>query len=57
MPRGTVVSQKLEFGHVAVLAGERSLLVDGAPVVLGARAFDVLLALAERCDRDRKSVV
>lgn len=51
LPRGTVVSQKLEFGHVAVLAGERSLLVDGAPVVLGARAFDVLLALAERCDR------
>ena len=30
---------------------KRLLLVDGSPVGLGARAFDVLLALAERSDR------
>ena len=34
-----------EFGHSRVLLRQRQLLVDGLPVELGARAFDLLLAL------------
>jgi DNA-binding winged helix-turn-helix (wHTH) protein len=34
-----------------LLPVERQLLVDGNPVVLGARALDVLLALIERRER------
>jgi DNA-binding winged helix-turn-helix (wHTH) protein len=34
-----------EFGHSRVLVRERQLLIDGVPVELGARAFDLLLAL------------
>ena len=34
-----------EFGRSRVLLRHRQLLVDGAPVELGARAFDLLLAL------------
>src|SRR5437879_3549300 len=36
------------FGRAEVLPSERQLLVDGRPVALGARAFDLLLALVER---------
>lgn len=39
------------FGRIEVRAAERKLLIDGTPVLLGARAFDVLLALIERRDR------
>ena len=45
------MSQVLVFGRFALRMAERVLLVDGDPVVLGARAFDVLQALAERSDR------
>jgi predicted ATPase/DNA-binding winged helix-turn-helix (wHTH) protein len=38
----------LRFGRYELQPGERRLLVDGRPVALGARAFDVLLALAQR---------
>jgi predicted ATPase/class 3 adenylate cyclase/DNA-binding winged helix-turn-helix (wHTH) protein len=31
--------------------GRRQLLQDGIPLLIGARAFDLLLALVERCDR------
>ena len=41
----------LRFGRAEVRPSERQLLVDGRPVGLGARAFDVLLALVERRDR------
>ena len=41
----------LRFGRAEVRPSERQLLVDGRPVSLGARAFDVLLALVERRDR------
>ena len=44
-------AQPLRFGRFELQADERRLLVDGAPVALGARAFDVLLALAERPGR------
>ena len=43
--------QVLAFGRVTVRVAERVLLVDGEPMALGARAFDVLVALAERSDR------
>ena len=43
-PRGT-------FGRFAILAAERRLLVDGEPVALGSRAFDLLAALVARRDR------
>ena len=38
----------LRFGRFELQPGERRLLVDGAPAPLGGRAFDLLLALAER---------
>jgi predicted ATPase len=38
----------IQFGRVTVLPAQRRLLVDGEPVRLGARAFDVLHALMER---------
>src|SRR6266403_575954 len=41
----------LRFCRAEVRPSERQLLVDGRPVSLGARAFDVLLALVERRDR------
>ena len=34
-----------EFGHSRVLVRQRQLLIDDVPVELGARAFDLLLAL------------
>lgn len=39
------------FGRFELRPDQRSLLVDGVPAPLGARAFDVLLALVERRDR------
>src|SRR2546423_12583520 len=41
----------LRFGRFELQARERRLLVDGRAARLGARAFDLLLALAERADR------
>jgi predicted ATPase/DNA-binding winged helix-turn-helix (wHTH) protein len=41
----------LRFGRAEVRPSERQLLVDGRPVALGARAFDLLMALVERRDR------
>jgi len=43
--------QLLRFGHFEISPAERVLRVDGAEVALGARAFDVLLALAQRRGR------
>ncbi len=39
------------FGQVEIRPSERQLLVEGKPAPLGARAFDVLLALIEHRDR------
>ena len=47
----SVISTKLEFGNVEVHPEQRELLVGGAHAKLGARAFDVLLALIERRHR------
>jgi len=41
----------LRFGRFELQPTERRLLVDGESVALGARAFDVLLVLAERAGR------
>jgi predicted ATPase/DNA-binding winged helix-turn-helix (wHTH) protein len=41
----------LRFGRFELQTHERRLLIDGAPAALGARAFDLLLALAERPGR------
>jgi len=41
----------LRFGHFEVRPAERVLRVDGHEAVLGARAFDLLLALIERRER------
>ncbi|MFM9863570.1 MAG: ATP-binding protein [Micropepsaceae bacterium] len=41
-------SDLLRFGRFELRLGQRQLLVDGQPAVLGARAFDILLLLAER---------
>jgi len=45
------LAQSYRFGPVEVRPAERQLLVDGRPAVLGARAFDVLLALIDGRDR------
>ncbi|WP_284620212.1 tetratricopeptide repeat protein [Aquabacterium humicola] len=45
------MTQVMTLGSVEIRVAERKLIVDGTPVALGARAFDVLLALAERSDR------
>jgi predicted ATPase/DNA-binding winged helix-turn-helix (wHTH) protein len=37
----------IKFGRFKVLSHRRELLVDGRPIELGARAFDVLMALIE----------
>jgi predicted ATPase/DNA-binding winged helix-turn-helix (wHTH) protein len=47
----TGAPEALRFGRFELQPGEHRLLVDGKPVALGARAFDVLLALAERPGR------
>jgi non-specific serine/threonine protein kinase len=39
------------FGRFELRSASRLLLEDGRPIVLGARAYDVLLALVERRDR------
>ncbi|MFT3821623.1 MAG: tetratricopeptide repeat protein [Rubrivivax sp.] len=41
----------LRFGHFELHPGERVLRVRGAPVAVGSRAFDVLVALAQRHER------
>ena len=41
----------LRFGHFELHPGERLLRVRGEPVAVGSRAFDVLLALAQRHER------
>ena len=45
------MAQRYRFGRFELLPVERQLLADGRPVALGARAFDVLLALIERRER------
>jgi DNA-binding winged helix-turn-helix (wHTH) protein len=44
-------SPALKFGPFELQARHRRLLRDGEPLPVGARAFDVLLALAERRER------
>ena len=44
--RAAGVPGALRFGRFEIQPAERRLLVDGAPAALGARAFDLLLALA-----------
>jgi predicted ATPase/DNA-binding winged helix-turn-helix (wHTH) protein len=46
-----VAAAALRFGRFELQTHERRLLVDGQPAALGARAFDLLLALAERPGR------
>jgi DNA-binding winged helix-turn-helix (wHTH) protein len=43
--------QPLRFGRFEISPAERLVRVDGRPVTLGARAFDLLLTLARRRDR------
>ena len=47
----TMTSTTLRFGTVLLDVEQRQLLIDGQPARLGARAFDVLLALVERRNR------
>jgi non-specific serine/threonine protein kinase len=46
-----MTSTSHRFGRFEVRPAQRSLLVDGRPAPLGARAFDMLVALIERRDR------
>lgn len=47
----SAVADRLRFGRFELRRVERHLLLDGVPVHLGARAFDLLLALVDRRDR------
>jgi len=44
---GTALDAALEFGRFRVLLRQRQLVAEGAPIELGTRAFDLLLALLE----------
>ena len=39
------IDAAISFGRFRLLPGRRQLLIEGQPVALGSRAFDVLLAL------------
>ena len=45
------MSNAIRFGRGEVRPAERQLLIDGQPAGIGARAFDLLVALIERRDR------
>ena len=45
------IDPPLRFGHFEIHAAERTLRVNGQPAAVGARAFDLLLALAQRRER------
>ena len=47
----SALQDALRFGRFEVRPAQRELIVDGQPAPLGARAFDVLLALIERRTR------
>jgi len=49
--QGGTVARSYRFGTVEVRPSERQLLVEGRPAPLGARAFDVLMALIDHRDR------
>jgi predicted ATPase/DNA-binding winged helix-turn-helix (wHTH) protein len=49
MQAGQDAIEGYEFGRFRVLLRQRQLLADGAPVALGGRAFDVLMALIQSC--------
>ena len=49
--RQTASDSSYRCGTIEIDAIRRHVLIDGAPAKLGARAFDVLLALVERRDR------
>jgi predicted ATPase/DNA-binding winged helix-turn-helix (wHTH) protein len=51
MPTKPTVAPPLHFGRFELQPNERRLLLDGHPAHIGARAFDLLLALAERPGR------
>ena len=46
------MTTNLRFAQFEVRTAERVLLSDGTACPIGSRAFDVLLALLERRDRD-----
>jgi predicted ATPase/DNA-binding winged helix-turn-helix (wHTH) protein len=46
-----IVDQALRFDHFELQPAERVLRVRGEPVAVGSRAFDLLLALAQRHER------
>src|SRR5438876_10811575 len=49
--RENAMPDHYRFGSSELRPAERQLLIDGAPAALGARAFDLLLALIERRER------
>jgi predicted ATPase/DNA-binding winged helix-turn-helix (wHTH) protein len=48
---GGAMTDRYRFANGEVRLAERQLLIDGAPIALGGRAFDVLATLIERHDR------
>jgi len=51
MSMSSIQSEPGRHAHIEIRGAERQLLIDGKAAKLGARAFDVLLALYERRDR------
>ncbi len=50
-PAAATEPEPAQFGRFAIHLAERRVSVDGAPVALGSRAFDLLAALVTRRDR------
>ena len=50
-PNGLQAPVTFRFGAIEVQPAARQLCIDGAPAALGARAFDLLVALIERRER------
>ena len=47
MVRQSEAPASIEFGHFSIFPHRRQLLADGRPIMLGGRAFDVLMALID----------
>src|SRR5438132_8450370 len=45
------VQESQRFGRIEIRPAQRAVTIDGRPAPLGARAFDVLVALVDRRDR------
>lgn len=51
LPTTPALAAEISFGRCVIRPAQRDVLLNGVPAKLGARAFDLLIALVERRDR------